>query len=675
MNLTDLSPEELQAVADRVLSTLRPNAQKRNEIRRCGLKSAPLSFAQERLWFLEQLGLVGTAYNVHTALRLTGPLDEVALERSFSEIVRRHESLRTRFELRDWEGIQIVDSHDDFAVVREDLSDKPEELREPEVERCIHDEATRKFDLKSGSPFRVKLLKLAPTQHVLIITMHHIAADSWSIAILIREVSVIYQAYRQGKECPLLDLPLQYADYAVWQRGRLQGEELQRQLNYWKESLRDAPPMLGLPTDRVRPAIPSYRGASHRFTVPAHCSQRLQELARREGATLFMVLVAGFKIVLSRWSGQKDIVIGTSIAGRTHRQLEQLIGLFANTLVLRTDLSHDPSFIELLRQVKDVALGAYAHQDLPFEKLVQELHPQRTLAQQLVFQVMFALQNAPRNEFDLDSIRISPYRSRSQPARFDMACSMGSSDHGLWGAIEYATDLFDESTIRRFASHLSRVLEHIAERPDERLITIHMLSEDERQQVLYDWNATAAEYPAERCVHELFERQAAKTPDAVALVFGEAEVSYKELNARANRLAHWLTDQGVGPDVRVGIAIERSIDMVVALLGTLKAGGAYVPLDPAYPEDRLAFMLRDSDARVLLTQQAVLANFGGIPDGVRVLALDGADQALRGCPDCNPDARAMGLRPERLAYIIYTSGSTGTPKGAQLRRRPKRGVR
>jgi amino acid adenylation domain-containing protein len=659
-DLARLGPEELQAIADRILSSSVDRPRIDRGLRRRHTNIAPLSFAQERLCFLEQLGLVRSAYHMRTALRLKGPLDAGALERSFAEEVRRHESLRTRFDLIDGEGVQIVDGPEGFQMKREDLGELPDNVREREVERQIHEEATKRFDLRSGPLFRVKLLKLAATEHVLLIAMHHIVADGWSVGVLMRDIEALYHAYQQCQASPLKELAVQYADYALWQREWLQGQELERQLNYWKEKLSGAPPALELPTDRPRPATPSYRGATHHFALSAELSERVQALARRENATLFMVLLAALQVMLSRWSGQKDIVVGTPIAGRTHRQLEDLIGCFTNTLALRTDLSGDPSFSDLLGRVKEVALGAYAHQDLPFERLVQELHPERNLAQQPIVQVMFVLQNAPRKEFKMGPIAISTYGYAIQTARFDILWSIGLSPQGMWGAIEYATDLFDASTMQRFAQNLERVLQCVSDHPETKLSRTKLLTETERQELLSGW-MPVRKIPPAHCLHDLFVQQAERTPAATAIVYEQQRLTYSELNERTKRLAAYLQGLGVGPEVVVGLCVERSIELVVGILGILRAGGAYLPIDPTTPRERIAFMLKDAGAAVLLSQEALSGN---LPDeDIPRLYLDTQWASVGDSPG---STLCRNSKPENLAYVIYTSGSTGQPKGVAI---------
>ncbi|HEX6747842.1 MAG TPA: amino acid adenylation domain-containing protein, partial [Longimicrobium sp.] len=647
------------------------------EMRRAGLpvlppvvpvdrdRPLPLSFAQERLWFIDRLEGGSAPYNIPTALRLGGALDVGALERSLGEIVRRHESLRTVFREVDGSPVQVIAPFSGFALPVDDLSGLHETAHETEVRRRAREDAARPFDLAEGPLFRAALLRVAAEEHVLMLCVHHIVTDGWSSGILLRELSALYAAYREGSDSPLAELPVQYADYAVWQREQLQGEALDRQVGYWKERLAGAPALLELPTDRPRPPVQSHRGARERFDLPLALLDRLQALGRGEGATLYMVMLSAFQLLLSKYSGSEDIVVGSPIAGRTRKEVEELIGFFANTLVLRTDLSADPTFRELLGRVREGTLGAYEHQEVPFEKLVAELQPERSLSHAPLFQVMFILQNVEGGGGPLAGLRMAGVDAEWETTRFDLSLTAVPHDGGVHGTVEYSTDLFDRSTIRRMLGHLARVLEQVAADADVRLSRLELLDEAERALVLEAWNGTEAEYPADRCIHSLFETQAARTPGAVAVRFEEESLTYRELNERANRLAHHLRRRGVGPEVRVGICLERSLEMVVSLLAVLKAGGAYVPLDPGYPAERLAFVLADAAVPVLVTQESLR---GALParEGVELVSLDGAAAEIAAESAENPES---GAGPDSLAYVIYTSGSTGAPKGALIEHR------
>ncbi|HEU4558943.1 MAG TPA: non-ribosomal peptide synthase/polyketide synthase, partial [Longimicrobium sp.] len=633
-------------------------------VKRAG--ALPLAFAQERLWFLDRLEPGSTTYNIPVAWRLGGTLDEVALERALGEIVRRHEALRTVFTEVGGSPVQVIAPFGGFALPVEELSELGEADREAALRRRADDEARRPFDLAAGPLFRAALLRLGAEDHVLLLGMHHIVGDGWSLGVLGRELAALYAAYREGRESPLPELPVQYADYAVWQREQLAGDALDRQLAYWKERLAGAPELLELPTDRPRPAVQSYRGATVPVALSPELLERLQALGRSEGATLYMTLLGAFQVLLSKYGGSEDVVVGSPIAGRTRGEVEELIGFFVNTLVLRTDLSGDPSFRELLARVREATLGAYEHQDVPFERLVEELQPERSLSHAPLFQVMFALQDTGRLAGSLDGVEMRRLAAESGTSKFDLMLALAEHAGGIRGGLEYSTELFERSTIERMLGHLSRVLEQVAENAELRLSELEVMGADERRRVLEEWNATAAEYPAGVCAHHRFEAQAAHTPDAVAVVHEGWWLSYGELNARANQLAHHLRGAGVGPDARVGICAERGVEMLVGVLAILKAGGAYVPLDPAYPAERLGYMLRDSAPAALLTHGAPGELFAG--SGVPVLELRADAAAWARQPRTNPVV--AGLTPEHLCYVIYTSGSTGRPKGVAMPHRP-----
>ncbi len=630
----------------------------------------PLSFAQERLWFLDRLQPGSTSYNMLAPLRLTGTLDAAALEHALGEVVRRHEVLRTVFAEVDEQPVQRIAPFAGFALPMEDLSSLPAGEREAAVRQRADQEASTPFDLQAGPLFRATLLRLAADEHVLLMGMHHIASDGWSMGVLYRELAALYAARRDGTESALPALPVQYADYAVWQRAHLQGEALDRQMAYWAGQLAGAPELLGLPTDRPRPAQPSYAGDGVPVELPREALERLQAIARAEGATLYMVLLAAFQVLLGRYAGTDDVVVGSAIAGRTRREIEPLIGFFVNTLVLRTDLGGAPTFREVLRRVRRTLLGAYENQDVPFEKLVEALQPERTMSHSPLFQVMFTLDGmegaADADAGRLDELSFSTAADVAVTrAKFDLTLGLQSGPAGIRGGLEYATDLFDRATIERMVAHLARVVEQVSADPDVRLSALELMDAPERSRVLEAWNQTDTDYPADRGIPAVFAEQAAATPDAVALVHDGGTVTYAELNARANRLAHALRRKGVGPEVRVGIALERGEESIVAILAALKAGGAFVPLDPAYPADRIAFMLADSGAAVLVTQESLR---GTVPaDGtVPVLLVDRDADAIAAESVENP---ADGAGPRSLAYVMYTSGSTGTPKGVGVEQR------
>ncbi|MDR3388749.1 MAG: amino acid adenylation domain-containing protein, partial [Rudaea sp.] len=625
----------------------------------------PLSFAQERLWILEQLQLLGPTYNESLKLRLHGVLDRNALERSFTELVSRHEALRTRI-VTTAAGVpvQCIDPPCPFQLHVLDLSIVSREGRTHRANEFLHKEASRPFDL-SRELLRAVLVRLTDDEHVLLVTIHHIVSDVWSLfGVMQFELGKLYKAYSQGLESPLAALELQYADYALWQRQWLQGEVLQRQLDYWKANLVNAPTALELPTDRPRPPLPTFAGAVKQVSVPAELAQQLSDLAREQGVTLYMLLLAALQVLLSRWSGQRDIVVGSPIAGRTHRLTEGLIGFFVNTLMMRADLNGDPTFAELLHETKETALQAYAHQDVPFEKLVAELQPERDLSRQALFQVVFVMLNMRTERLDLAGMAVESGDLDRAMSKFDLTLTMFEHETGLAGWIEYATDLFDASTIDRFVNHYIHLLEQVVEDPQARLSELSILTEQERRQLLVEWNRTEQAYEMDRCVHELFAEQAERTPNAAAVVCDGEQLTYAELDRRSNQLAHYLRGRGVGPENVVGLCVERSMEMVVALLGILKAGGAYLPLDPTYPSQRLAFMIADANVSTVLTHSAVR---GVLPASHTVaIALDAVRDELAQQPVTAPYS---AVDPENLAYVIYTSGSTGEPKGTMLRHR------
>lgn len=623
----------------------------------------PLSYAQQRLWFLYQLEPDSPFYNMPQAIRMRGGLNVEALQRTLNEIVARHEALRTTFTTVANLPVQVINPASAVPLPVTDLGNVAENEREQKALEMAREEAQRPFDLGQGPILRARLLLLGADDHVLLLNNHHIAGDGWSMGLFVKELAALYEAFAAGKPSPLPEVAVQYVDYAVWQRDWLQGEVLEKELAYWRKQLAGAPPILELATDRPRPVVETHRGGNIELRLPKTLADALRGLGRQEGTTLFMTLLAAYQTLLSRYTGQDDIVVGSPIANRNRNEtLEELIGFFVNSLVLRSDLSGDPTFRELLRRVREVTLGAYAHQDMPFEKLVEELHPERSLRHNPLFQVSFVLQNAPRYALRLPGLTMQPLEVYSETAKFDLCQFVTEQDDGtLYCLAEYNTDLFDAATIHRMLGHFQVLLEAIAADPDQKLSQLPLLTVAERHRLLVEWNNTVAEYPQDRCVHQLFEAQAAKTPDSIAVVFGHERLTYRELNERANRLARYLQKRGVGPEVLVGLCLERSLEMMVGLLGILKAGGAYLPLDPGYPAGRLSFMLKDSGVKVLLSVEKLS----------KVLPIEGLDLI---CLDRDWPAIAAesgeavngGAGPENLAYVIYTSGSTGKPKGAMI---------
>ncbi|HEX2077791.1 MAG TPA: condensation domain-containing protein, partial [Longimicrobium sp.] len=511
---------------------------------------------------------------------------------ALGEVVRRHESLRTVFREVDGAPVQVIVPFAPLALRVDDLSALDAEARAAELARRVEAEAVRPFDLAAGPLFRAGLLREDAESHVLLVCMHHVVSDAWSMGVLFRDLSALYGVFREGREPSLPEPPVQYADYAVWQREQLRGEPLERELAYWRQRLSGAPALLDLPADRPRPAVQTYRGAYERVELPAELLERLRALGRGEGATLFMVLLGAFQVLLSRYSGSEDVVVGSPIAGRTRREVEELVGFFVNTLVLRTELEGDPPFREVLRRVREATLGAYEHQEVPFERLVAELQPERSLSHSPLFQVMFALQDEEAARAELAGVRTEEVRLAPHGVKFDLVLSLAEHADGLAGTATYSADLFDPPTIRRMLGHLAHLLEQVADRPEARLSELALA--DDAEALAAAAGEAEGWQGAEGCIHHAFQAQAERTPDAVALVWEHESLTYGELNQRANRLAHHLRALGVGAETRVGICLERGMEMVVSLLAVLKAGGAYVPLDPAYPAERLAWMLADA---------------------------------------------------------------------------------
>ncbi|HBP5488236.1 TPA: amino acid adenylation domain-containing protein [Pseudomonas aeruginosa] len=629
----------------------------------------PLSYAQERQWFLWQMDPQSAAYNIPSALRLRGELDVEALSASLGAIVERHQSLRTVFvedEQLDGFRQQVLASVD----VPVPVTLAGDDDAQAQIRAFVESETQQPFDLRNGPLLRARLLRLAADDHVLTLTIHHVAADGWSMRVLVEELIALYGARRQGVEATLPDLPIQYADYAIWQRHWLEAGERERQLEYWMARLGGGQSVLELPTDRQRPALPSYRGARHELQLPQALGRQLQALAQREGTTLFMLLLASFQALLHRYSGQDEIRVGVPVANRNRVETERLIGFFVNTQVLRADLDAQMPFLDLLQQTRVAALGAQSHQDLPFEQLVEALQPERSLSHSPLFQAMYNHQNlgsAGRQSLaaQLPGLSVEDLSWGAHSAQFDLTLDTYESEQGVHAEFTYATDLFEAATVERLARHWRNLLEAVVAEPRRRLGDLPLLDAEERATLLQRSRLPASEYPAGQGVHRLFEAQAGLTPDAPALLFGEERLSYAELNALANRLAWRLREEGVGSDVLVGIALERGVPMVVALLAVLKAGGAYVPLDPQYPADRLQYMIDDSGLRLLLSQQSVLARLPQ-SDGLQSLLLDDLERLVHGYPAENPD---LPEAPDSLCYAIYTSGSTGQPKGVMVRHR------
>ena len=664
--IENLTPEQRALLSLRLRKKKASQANQQPQaasIPRAPRSALPLSFAQQRLWFLRQLEDAGaaSAYTVPAIIRAAGHLNLTALEQALTEVIRRHETLRTSFRLTDGVPIQVINDWQPLQLSVIDLGGLQLHEREAEAMRLSTEAAQQHFDLEYGPLLRVSLLRLTAAEHVLLLTMHHIISDGWSMGVLVKEVTALYEAYNSSQPSPLAELSLQYGDYAVWQRQWLQGAVLDEQVQYWRKQLAGAPPILELPKDRPRPPIQTFNGAQLPVQLSPHMTGQLNELCHREEVTLYMLLLAAFQTLLLRYTGQTEVVVGTPIANRRRRELEYLIGFFVNTLAIRIDLSGAPTFRELLIRVREAALGAYAHQDVPFERVVEELQPDRDLSRNPLFQILFAVQNTPMEGCVLPGLVLTPQEFDNHATRFDLECHLWSYTEGVKGFVVYSTDLFDEATVRRMLTHFEVLLEGIISNPASSIVELPILTEAEKRQLILEWNNTALSPWPEQCVHQLFAAQVERTPNATAVVFNDEQLSYRELNARANQLGHELQKLGVGPDSIVAICLERSLAMVVSVLGILKAGAAYLPLDPEYPPERLRFMLQDAGASVVLVQPSLRVN---IPETQsQILCLDTGWELLAG----NSQAELVSHTSlENLAYVIYTSGSTGQPKAVAM---------
>jgi len=627
-------------------------------------RELPLSFAQERLWFLDQLEPNSPFYNIPTAMRFSGTLNIMALEKSIHDIVRRHESLRTIFKSVDGKPHQVIIEDIPSLMEHIDLHDLATAEQEQKVQQLATDEALKPFNLSAGPLIRVTLVKLTENDHVILFTMHHIISDGWSVGVLMQEVAALYEAFSSGQPSPFADLPLQYADFAYWQRQWLSGKVLEAQLNYWREKLSGSPPLLELPTDRPRPAVQSFRGLTISRILPKELMQSIKQLCQEEDVTLFMALLAAFQSLMYRYTNQIDFNIGTPIANRNRLETESLIGFFVNTLVLRSDLSGNPNFKQLLERVRETALAAYAHQDTPFEMLVETLQPGRDLSHTPLFQVMFVLQNAPMQVYALPGLTLKSIESESGSAKFDLSLIVMESAAGLVTSYEFNTDLFEQATIERMMDHFQYLLQAIVQDPEQPISSLPLMTEQEKQIMLHDWNDTRTDFPIDSSMHQWFESLAQNDPDAVAVIYNDQKLSYAELNARANQLARYLLKLNIAPENLIGICMERSLEMVVSILGALKAGAAFIPLDPAYPEDRLSFMITDSSIPILLTQQSLVQQVPA--HQAKIICVDAEWQTISQEKSENLN---LLIDPTNLAYVIYTSGSTGKPKGTMLQHR------
>jgi non-ribosomal peptide synthetase component F/acyl carrier protein len=633
----------------------------------------PLSYGQEALWLTSKIQQGPSPYVMHPALRINGPLDVPALERTVNELLRRHEALRTTFSEVDGQPVQVIAPCTHYELPLIDLSELPLAEREEEVQRYARQESQRPVDLAQGPLARMEVVRLQEDEHVVLVGMHHIIYDGWSLAVLRRELLSLYQAFAAGLPSPLSELPIQYADFAVWQRERLEGAVYEALRRYWLQQLEDLPP-LELPTDFPRPKMRTTRSGRHLCALSSELSRGLTELAQDQQATLFMALMAAFQTILSRYSGQEDFAVGAPVAGRLRPETENLIGLFVNTLVLRADLTDDPTFRELVGRVRETSLAAFDRQEMPFERLVQELRPRRDPSRHPVFQAMLVLQNIPQQSSalksseveDLSQFRLSGLDTGATEGAtdFDLLVCAYESDQGVQLSMDYRKDLFEHATIERMLEHFQVLLAEAVADPDRPVSALPLISEEERRQMVVQWNDTATDFPRDVCIHELFADRAADQPDATAVVFGDDRLSYRQLNEQSNQLAHHLRSLGVGPDVLVGIYAERSMEMVVGLLGVLKAGGAYVPLDPSFPQQRIQLMLEDTQAPALLVQEHLLERLSAYPG--KVVRLDADKETIARQPTHRLETSAGS---EQLAYVMYTSGSTGRPKGVMISHR------
>jgi amino acid adenylation domain-containing protein len=618
----------------------------------------PLSFSQRRIWFLQQFDIESAAYNDPTALRIKGPLNIPVLEQTFNEIIRRHQVLGMTFPAHQGQPCQQPHENTNITISITPLEKGTGKSVEDQIREWVNRLSSQPFDLAKVMPIRVALLKIADHDYALVVNIHHIVMDGWSKGIMLQEMMSLYEAFSQGNPSPLKELPVQYTDYVSWHHEWVQGKLFQSQLAYWKKQLSDAPPLLQIPTDHPRPNIPSGKGSLEPFYFSKKMYRELNDLARKENVTFFMLLLAGFSVLLYRYNGQEDILIGTPVAGRTRVEVEKLIGLFVNTLVMRTILSGACTFKTLLKQVRETARKAYNNQDMPFEKLVEELNPQRNLSVTPIFQVLFQLQNAPMPSARISGLAISPIQIDTGFSQVDLSLTMWEEEGIMNGTFEYNTDLFEPSTIQRMKDHFQVLLTGIIADVNRDISLLPMMSQEEKHQLLVKWNETAADYPQHSCIYQLFASCAEKHPDEEAVIFDEQRLSYDQLNRQANQLAHRLQKMNIGPETLVGICMENSVQLIVGIIGILKAGGAYIPMDPEYPDERLITILNDAQPPVLITQTSYSNRFDGFNGNIIYLDAEKDVTAGKDVDDC-----INNCKPGNAACIIYTSGSTGEPKG------------
>ena len=668
MNISNLSENKRALLAQRLKKAQAKETRRQVIDPRPADAPATLSFSQRRLWFLSQWQPDNPAYNMRTVLRLVGDLDVAALSHAFNAIIQRHQVLQMVYqpgdEAEDGEPLQVIHPQPTLTLDQIDLRHLPAEEREDELRRLAHEAIHQPFDLAADLPIRISLLQLADREHVLLLTMHHIATDDWSWRILIEELMAFYRAFSEAEAVDLPDLSIQYADFAHWQRHWLADNVLDDQLNYWRQRLQDVPADMDLPTDRPHPPVRTYGGANYTFHLPSQLSNSVQKFAQEEGVTPFMFLLTALQLLLHRYTGQEDIVVGSPIAGRNRSEIEGLIGFFVNTLLFRTDLAGNPTLTELLQQVRDTTLAAYEHQDLPFERLVEELQPERSLSHTPLFQVLFNYHNAPRTTLTLPNLRVERLPIESDTAKFDLSLAVVDTAEGIRATFTYNVDLFNAETIERMAGHFATLVEGMVANPQQPIDALPLLTHAEMQQIKA-WHGDTADFPQLNSVQEIFEAQVEQTPEKTAVSFEEQSYTYAELNQRANQLAHHLQGLGVKPDMRVGLFIDRSLDILVGILGIVKAGGAYVPIDPIYPPDRIRFMLEDVGASLLLTQAELAPELPDLGE-IEIICLDAAWPTIAQNRLVNPP---VCVRPANLMYLLFTSGSTGLPKGVAVEHR------
>ena len=647
------------------------NLQTETILPRPNSEPAPLSFGQEQLWFLSQIQ-DNTTYNLPLALQISGSLNISVLEQVITEIVRRHEILRTNFQQIEGKNLQVIrpEINISLQVINLDQITAKQQLKN--VERLINQETDKIFNLSEDDLFQSTLYQLNQNSYILLLNMHHIISDGWSIGILLQELSTLYGAYLAGNKSPLPDLQIQYADYAIWQKEKFTSEIREKQLNYWKQQLADIPPLLELPTDKPRPPIQSFRGGIWEFSINSNLSQKIRTLTQQSDATLFMTMLAAFVILLYRCSGQDDILIGSPMAGRNRQEIQSLIGYFVNTVVLRTKLTGNPNFREILNQVRQVATDAHNYQDIPYNQVVEALNPQRNLSYNPVFQILFDLQHSLTDKLQLPGLTLQPFLGEHSISKFDLSLIIEDRGTELIGAWEYSSDLFTQEAISRITENFQTLLNGIVNNPETPINQLPIISAFEQQQILEKWNNTQQDYPESFCIHELFTQQVIKTPDAIAVKFGNQQLTYTQLNQKANQLANYLQNCGVTSEVLVGLYLERSLDILIAILAILKAGGAYLPLDPKYPQTRLTDILNDSQVSIILTQEKLLTSLSSpLPRGETPLTpyqgkIILLDTDLTIISQQNIETPISAIKPDNLAYVIYTSGSTGKPKGVMI---------